>query len=960
MRPSSTFLAAALLPLLAPALAGCYVDDETTASSGTTSTSGGATTPLGASVPVDERLQIDNLSGPVDVIRDKYGRPHIYATTVPDAMRVEGYLVASDRTFQMEFYRRVSEGRLSEILSDTTADVIDLDISYRHIGLARTAQAQYDALPAGDLKDAVDAYADGVSQLWKKIADGFVPLPDGIIGIPRSAFTPWTGVDSLAVARFQTYELSYDADTDVSNTMFFDAARSTFTATDPDPSISGRAGLERDLFRFAPADPATTTTGYPTTSGPGTKLPPHLTSGGPKAPDLLKIAPGYLAAMHQQRRLFTRLGFGSNNWAVSGTRSQDGHALVASDPHLELSAPAVFWPVSIQVKAPAGGDSSQNLSVGGLAFPGIPGIILGHNANIGWGATVAGYDVSDAYAETVTPDGSGVVYQGKDVPFQTIDETIVLQSGPPYVYQVQVVPEHGPILPNIQNHVVVPADPATGAVSIKWTGFQPTHELEAVFDLLRATDVDSAYTALQNFGVGGQNWMIADTNGDILWTSHVLVPMRDPRSFKWDAQNYTGTLPCMILPGDGTAEWEGFLPDALVPWEKNPAAGYISTANNDPIGVTLDNDPSNKTLPDGTPMYLHCMFDVGFREGRIHTLLAAQQTPFVPPDLATIQGDVRSATGSALVPELLAALAAADAELLTPGTHPDLATVVNDPAYDAATMLEVSQLLTTWGSAHDFDALSGIDPDTNMPLPATGTSAGEVEASQATLIFNAWFVRLLTRTFGDELAMMNVSMDQDVEAKAMLRLVSADPTTLATYDAATGDSLLWDDITTPTVLESRYDRMVRAMLDALSDLSMSSGTDLSAYRWGSLHTVTFTPDIPFFTALAIPPAGDTVFPNGFPRHGDSFCIDASQFTYAAATDPQDFTYGAGPTQRFVADMDPAGPVVANALPGGNIWYPSSPHFRDEAEYWRRNETHPVPFLLADVLAAKETHILATP
>ena len=193
----------------------------------------------------------------MDVVRDKYGRPHIYATGVPDAMRVEGYLVALDRTMQLEFYRRVSEGRLAEILSDLSPAAIDLDISYRHIGLARTAKAQYDALLAGPVKDALDAYADGVTQAFRKIRSEEVHLPQGLVGIPTSAFTDWTPVDSLAIARFQTYQLSYDADGDIANEAFFDAARSTFVAPDK------RAGLERDLFRFAPGDPATTTTGYP-------------------------------------------------------------------------------------------------------------------------------------------------------------------------------------------------------------------------------------------------------------------------------------------------------------------------------------------------------------------------------------------------------------------------------------------------------------------------------------------------------------------------------------------------------------------------------------------------------------------------------------------------------------------------------------------------------------------------
>ncbi len=233
------------------------------------------------------------------------------------------------------------------------------------------------------------------------------------------------------------------------------------------------------------------------------------------------------------------------------------------------------------------------------------------------------------------------------MPLQTIVETINLQSGPALVYNVQVVPQHGPIVPTIVNHKVVPATAATGAISIKWTGFQATHEIEAVFSLLRATDVDTAHTALNDFGVGGQNWMIGDTAGHILWTSHVLVPTRDRRAFQWQAPTYTGTLPCFLLPGDGTAEWTGYLADDLVPWLKDPAAGYMSTANNDPIGNTLDNDPSNDTLPDGTPMYLACTYDTGLPRGEDpHKRIEAHTAPLATADLSVIQGDEQSSMGT--------------------------------------------------------------------------------------------------------------------------------------------------------------------------------------------------------------------------------------------------------------------------------------------------------------------------
>jgi penicillin amidase len=919
------------------------------------------TGPLGdvPGLPVASIAMLANLSGPVDVVRDKWGRPHIYATSVTDAMRVEGYLVANDRGVQLEFYRRVAEGRLAEILSDLSTVALELDVSYRFIGLARTAQAEYNALPPGPTHDALDAYADGITQAFQQIRSGTIDLPSGLDGtIPTSAFTDWTGVDSLAIARFETYELSYDADLDVSNQQFFDAARSTFTATDPNPLIAARAGLERDLFRFAPADPTTTTTGYPMGQS---RRPPAPQSAQQTKHKALSTVGGYLDAMKVMRRMFKRSGFGSNDWAIAPSRSATGTSLVASDPHLSLSAPSVFWPVSIEVTVPPGGDATQNFDLGGIAFPGIPLIILGHNQNIAWGATVAGYDVSDAYDEQITPDGTGVIFNGKTVPFQTVQEVINLESGPPVVYNVQIVPEHGPIIPNLVSGQILPATAKTGGISVKWTGLQPTTELQAVYALLYATDVDSARTALNQFEVGGQNWMLGDTAGNILWTSHCQVPTRDRRSFQWNASTYQGNLPCFLLPGDGTAEWTGFLADDLVPWVKNPQEGYISTANNDPIGVTLDNDPSNDTLPDGTPMYLACTFDLGFREGKIHKRILAHTAPLATTDLSTIQGDEQSSMGTGLTPALVGALEDARAELTNPGTHPDLETVVHDPTYNAATMKAVLDLMVAWGSA-GYPASSGVDPDDNTPLPASGSTAAEAQAAEATMIFNAWQVRLQNRTFDDELGQMGQSYaDPQEESRAILRLTNGDPTTFATYYPMTMDSILWDDLNTPTVLESRRDRMVRAMLDALADLSTLAGPNISSYRWGALHTITFEALLPFWSSLSIPPASDPVFGmTGFPRHGDLYNIDAADFDFVPLGTPFSFPYGAGPTQRFVADMNSTGVQAVNTLPGGEIWDPTSPHFADEAELWRRNEVHPVPFALADVVADAESHTVYAP
>lgn len=964
------------LTLAAAPLSGC----DGGASQSTTGTTTGSTTGTGTGgadvfgpigeredLPVDERIELENLSGPVDVVRDKWGRPHVFASSVEDAVRVQGYLVARDRTLQLELLRRISEGRMAEILGTVDQAQIDSDIVFRHLGLHRVAKEQYEALQDGETKSALLAFADGVTQAYRKLRSGDLKLPKAIIGIELDSFTDWAPDDTLTIGRLQTYLLSYDADADISVQTFYDASRAAFTPGAADPLDEKRAGFERDFLRFAPATSATTADGYPM-GMPVTKKPQGAklgapSSGHPRAAKLSQaeiqrraargaLARTFLEVMERARSIIAPEGFGSNNWGIMPSRSATGNALIASDPHLSLSSPAVFYPISMEVKTDA-----DSFKVGGIAFPGIPGIILGHNENVAWGATVAGYDVSDAYAEELSADGKSVKFEGKDVPIEVIEETIQIQGKDPYIYKVQVVPHHGPIVPTITNeHTVLDPDPAVGAVSVRWTGHEPTAEVAAVFALLRAKNVDEAYEALQDFGVGAQNWMIGDTSGSVLWTSHAKLPARDKKAYTWDPATYDGTLPCLVLPGDGSAEWTGFLEDHLVPWVKNPAKGYISTANNDPIGDTLDNDPTNDTLPDGTPMFLGCSFDVGFREAQIQSRIEAKSSLFSLEDLSAIQGDHRSGMGSRLVPKILAAVGRAQEEAAAPGTHADLAEIVKDAAFDPARVAAASALLDDWGKKHDFSAESGVDPDTNMAL---AKDAPESQAAQATLLFNVWLVRVLRRTYSDELSKLGYkSFFRDMEAKSFLHLLEADPAQLATYDAATGDSAIWDDAATPAI-ESRDERLIRALLDAFAWID-GQGKPLDDLRWGAYHTLRFNALIPLYGKLSIPPQGDATFPDGFPRHGDSFNVDACDFTYSKYVNEEPvFRYGSGPTQRFVIDMDPAGPRAYNALPGGAIWDDESPHFRDEAELWRRNQTHAVPFLLDDVIAAKESRIVVT-
>jgi penicillin G amidase len=914
--------------------------------------------PLGerADLPVDERIYIDGLSAPVDVVRDKYGRPHIFAETPADAMRAEGFMVARDRHAQLDFLRRAAEGRLAETLGDLQSSLIDTDIGYRHIGLHRVAKKQYESL-TGELKELLDAYSDGITQAFRKIQTKKLAVPNDVWTVWGPFLTDWTGADSLAIGRLQTHLLSYDAEDDVSTSAFFTAARSTFDAAATDPLVKKRVGFEMDTYRFAPPTQATTTSGWP--MGPAPTAGTSGFGGFQPNKDLLGLASGYRRAMKTFHDMFAPEGFGSNNWAVNASRTATGHAMVASDPHLSLPAPSIFWPVAMHVTGKGSADPAKDFHVSGISFPGIPGIILGHSDRIAWGATVAYHDVTDVYQEKLTADGSAVVYQGNEVPIETVDEVIQIAGGTSLTYKVRIVPHHGPIIPTITSqHTVDDPDPAKGALSVRWTGLEATNEIAAVFGLHRAKNVDEAYQALQDFSVGAQNWMLGDTNGDILWTTHAKVPTRAAGAVAWDPQTYKGQLPCMVLPGDGSAEWTGWLADDKVPWAKNPSKGYLATANQDPIGNTLDNDPTNDALPDGTPMFLQCSYDPGFREARIQERIEATSSMTLE-EMASIQGDAKSPLGVRFAPRIITAIDRAKEEVGTPGKASDLATIVSDPTFSVAALDEIRDLLATWDSDGAYLAAAGVDLDTGKNLPEDGETRVEARAARATLFFNWWLMRFTVRVLGDELAAAgNPPLDRAQKIKALLHLFEADPATLATYDAATKESALWDDMTT-TPIESKDERVLRALLDALSDIAKLEG-GAAAQRWGSFHRVSFASINPLWGSFSIPNGSDDVFGDGFPRHGDLFVVDASQYGGASTlTAKPSFTYSSGPTQRFVIDLDPAGPRARNALPGGVIWDPKSPHFRDEAEYWRKNQNHEIPWGADEAVAAKEARIVAS-
>lgn len=902
-------------------------------------------------LPIDEELDLDRLDGEVDVVYDDRGIPHIYATTVHDLLLVQGYLMSRDRFPQMDFIRRNVIGRLAEVAGALSPGLVDDDYEARVTGYARMGRQIWAALETstdpGDVRtrEVVLAFVDGINQYVARtrtiprVEDPIVRGAEAfelILGSPY--YTDWEPADILAMARFQAMSLSYDAGADTFRTRALAGVNAAF-GMGGDP----RAGMYPDVFGDLPARDVYTRDGFNdgTTSAflpdfrerpalPPMRLPPVATLDG-AAPFFERMDERFRAlGMGDEHR-------GSNNWLVSGSLTASGHPIMSNDPHLSLISPPVWWYVHLNTARLGGEDA---IDAEGVAFAGLPGVVLGFNRHIAWGATTTGYDVTDVYLETITEgsggapdtvlfdaDGDGDLSDATQVALVTEVEEIRVAGMPaPVMRTVDFVPHHGPIIPGSRQPVAGMPGRFT-ALSVRYTGYEVSNELGYFVQLLTAANVDEAAAAQDYFRVGAQNFIVADVDS-IRWSTEARIPVRDDRATDMVIAadgTITGECPIFVLDGaSGEHEWTGDLPETLVPHDEDPARGWIATANQDNVGVTADGNPCND------PHYLGGDFDGGWRQhhivGRL-TELAARGDITVE-DMQTLQALTTSSTGTEIRDELVAILGDAAA----------IAALGLDAA-DEARLSDARSRLMAWSL--------------ETPHGVGATAAAEIADSVATSIFNAAITRIIPRALGDEAAAIGERPGSD-DAIRWLERALVRPTELYALDGG-GESVLWDDMTTGATIETREEIVIRGTLAGLDFLTTRLGATLEQWRWGRLHTVRFDGVVPALGAdiLSIPPDGDPMFPDGFPRHGDWGAVDVGNF---GMWSPTGFSHGSGASQRVVVEMLPDGPHAYNAIPGGQVLDVDSPHHADEAALWIANEAPEVAFREADVVTHAERRV----
>ncbi len=533
-----------------------------------------------ASQPIVEgTLSLPGLAATVEVRRDAQAIPTIVARNEHDANFALGFVHAQDRLWQMEFNRRLAEGRLAEVLG---VSALPTDQFLLTLGVQRVAQRIYESLDVQH-RSLIDAYVDGVNAY---LATRSGPLPPEFLLTRTPAPAPWTPADSVAWSVMMAWDLA-------SHSMRMELRRLRLAQR------FSRAEID-DIYPPLTGEPPPATADYVEVY----RLLGAFSTARAGAPNTDVARIPSLAFGEGE-------GIGSNNWVLSGLRTVSGKPLLANDPHLGLTAPSVWYFAAI--KAPG-------LDVVGATLPGLPGVILGRNDRVAWGMTNTGVDQQDLYLERINPDNPDE-YLSPDgwERFDERRERIVVR-GEPDVELVIRATRHGPVLSGLAAIDKQYAHPRF-VLSLRWSALDAQDRtLVAVRALNRARSVADAERALGDFQIVTQSAVLADVDGHIGFVVTGRIPVRRPDN------ELRGIAPS---PGwEPRFDWQGYVPYAEVPRSIDPASGVLVTAN-------------NRIVASDFPHHLTYEWFAGYRAQRIRQMIDARERHDVASSRA-MQADVLS------------------------------------------------------------------------------------------------------------------------------------------------------------------------------------------------------------------------------------------------------------------------------------------------------------------------------
>ena len=523
-----------------------------------------------AAIPdYNKSLQIVGLTEEVTILRDSFGVPHIYAENEKDLYRSVGFVMAQDRLWQMDLLRRVTQGRLSEILGKEQKNT---DLLMRALRMQEKSEIIL-ANSSPEIVLALEAFADGLNQYIENY-----PLPPEfkVLGYKPD---PWKPVHSINLIGYMSWDLT-----------------SGWGIESLLNQLKNELSTEQ-IQDLIPAMEKHETAIFPDFNSPQINIDKTL-----------------LGASKNLENLGIEIFYGSNNWAVSGKKSITGKPLLANDMHLGLFAPGIWYQIHQNV--------AGKLNVTGLALPGAPLIIAGHNDSIAWGMTNVMVDDLDFYAETLNEDSTKYLLDGEWKNLRIKNELIKTKEGEEF-NEVLKFTHRGPLVNRFKNSNETP-------LSIHWIGNEFSDEIRSLYLLNRAKNWTDFRDAVSTFKAVSQNIVYADVAGNIGLQTSAGVPMRAGDGIH-------------IYPGETSKyDWTGLVPFEELPFEFNPERGYVSSAN-------------NKTVPENYPHYISHWYAIPNRINRIREMLEEKEKLGIE-DFEKMHSDFKSKKAEKMVPEFLAAL----------------------------------------------------------------------------------------------------------------------------------------------------------------------------------------------------------------------------------------------------------------------------------------------------------------
>ncbi|NOR88736.1 MAG: penicillin acylase family protein, partial [Anaerolineales bacterium] len=399
-------------------------------------------------------LRLPGLHEQVDVFRDSYGVPHIYATNAHDLFMAQGFVHAQDRFWQMEFWRRSGSGTLSEILGSSA---LDSDRFIRTVGWHRTAAQELELYNEVEL-DVLDAYAEGVNAYIEQNS-GSLGLEFTVLGLTGVSFDPepWTPLNTLTYAKLMAWDLGGNRSAELTRAQ-----------------IAARLGTESVNELMPPYHDD-----YPTI----------VTNA---------VHEASLTAVPEDAFNLNFLGFGegigSNNWVISGERTESGKPILADDTHLSIQMPSIWYEVGLHCE-PIGPECPFN--VVGFSFASSPGVIIGHNDHVAWGVTNLGPDVQDFFIEKINPENPNQYeFKGQWKDMEIIREEItVAGQDDPEIVNVRIT-RHGPIINDVIGGVEEEWSYGWQPLAFSWTALQPGTLVKSILMINTASNWEEFRSAL--------------------------------------------------------------------------------------------------------------------------------------------------------------------------------------------------------------------------------------------------------------------------------------------------------------------------------------------------------------------------------------------------------------------------------------------------------------------------------